>query len=154
MSLNFKKGTAILLHLLLSLMLVACSSTSSISPDDQERQSFDDFRKTIQEVVQDSDRQAEILDLVENYQADFKNLRDTVEAQRAELRSLNADYDATREQFQAYIAKYDADIRSARKKATDSRMAFIRATTTEEWAALKKADAKAMKNMVSTTQEK
>lgn len=84
---------------------------------------------------------------------DFKGLRATVKAQRTELRRFNADYDASREQFEAFIDKYDRDISSARKKATESRMAFVRATTAEEWAALKKADAKAMKNMVSTTQE-
>jgi hypothetical protein len=146
------KGAAILSLLLCALMLVACSGVNTVAPEEQERQSFEDFRETIKDVIEGSDRQQEILGLVEAVQLDFKNLRATVGEQRAELRSLNADYDATQEQFQAFIDKYDAGIRAARKQATDSRMAFVRATTNEEWAALKKADANVMKTMVNTIQ--
>jgi hypothetical protein len=145
------KGAAILL-LLPALLLAACSGINSVTPEEKERQAYEEFRETIKEVIQDPERQVEILSLAEKYQAAFKKLRATVEAQRNELRNLNADYDATREQFQAFIDKYDTEIGAARKEATDNRMAFVRATTAEEWAALKKADAKALKNMVSTTQ--
>jgi DNA repair ATPase RecN len=138
--------------LLPALMLTACSGINSVTPEEKERKASEEFRETIKEVIQGPERQVEILSLAEKYQADFKKLRATVAAQRNELRNLNADYDATREQFQAFIDKYDAEIRAARKGATGSRMAFVRATTAEEWAALKKADAKALKNMVSTTQ--
>ena len=134
------------------LMLTACSGINSVTPEEKERNASEEFRETIKDVVQDPERQVEILGLAEKYQAAFKKLRATVEAQRNELQNLNADYDATREQFQAFIDKYDTEIRAARKEATGSRMAFVRATTAEEWAALKKADAKALKNMVSTTQ--
>ncbi|RLB66530.1 MAG: hypothetical protein DRH08_05960 [Deltaproteobacteria bacterium] len=151
MCLKLTKGVVYLL--LPVLILVACSGINNATQEDQERQSFEDFRATIKKVIQEPDRQAEMLGLIEDYQLDFKGLRATVKAQRTELRHFNADYDASREQFEAFIDKYDRDISSARKKATESRMAFVRATTAEEWAALKKADAKAMKNMVSTTQE-
>jgi DNA repair ATPase RecN len=134
------------------LMLTACSGINSVPPEEKERQASEEFRETIKEVVQEPERQVEILSLAEKYQAAFKKLRATVAAQRNELQNLNADYDATREQFQAFIDKYDTEIRAARIEATGSRMAFVRATTAEEWAALKKADAKALKNMVSTTQ--
>ena len=68
------------------------------------------------------------------------------------MRHLNADYDATREQFHEYIETYDAEVRAARKRATESRQAFVGATTPEEWDALTKADSKAMKKMVGVIQ--
>jgi chromosome condensin MukBEF ATPase and DNA-binding subunit MukB len=138
--------------LLPGLMLTACSFINSVTPEEKEQKAFEEYRETIKEVVPESDRQVEILSLAQKYQADFNKLRATVEAQRNGLRNLNADYDATREQFQAFIDKYDTEIGAARKEATGSRMAFVRATTAEEWAVLKKADAKALKNMVTTTQ--
>jgi hypothetical protein len=145
--------SAAVLSLLCALMLAACSGTDTVTREEQEKQSVDSFRDTIRNEIQDSDRQEEIIGLVETYQLDFKNLRSTVEAQRTEVRTLNSDYDATREQFKVLIDKYGAAISAARKKATDSRMAFVRSTTAEEWAGLKKADAQAMKNMISTTQQ-
>jgi type II secretory pathway pseudopilin PulG len=153
MRLKSTRSAAVLSLLLSALMLVACSGTDTVTREEQEKQSVESFRDTIRNVIQDSDRQEEIIGLVETYQLNFKSLRNTIEAQRTEVRTLNADYEATREQFQILIDKYGAAISAARNKATDSRMAFVRATTAEEWAGLKKADAQAMKNMISTTQQ-
>jgi hypothetical protein len=153
MRLKLIRSGAVLSLLLSAVLLVSCSGTDSVTQQEHEIQSLDSFQETIKDVVQGSDRQEEISGLMATYQLDFQNLRSTIEAQRIELRALNADYDATREQFQSVIEKHNADIKAARVKATGSRLAFVRATTPEEWAGLKKADANALKNMISTTQQ-
>lgn len=138
--------------LLFAFLLSACSGKEAVAPETVGKVAFDDFREAIVEVIEDPERQATVLLLVDDYESDYANLMSAVKTQRTELRRLNADYDATREQFQSYYDKYMADIRSARKDATESRAAFVNSTTAEEWDALSKADSKTMKKLVSSIQ--
>lgn len=133
---------------LLALMLAACGGKDAVAPENAEKEAYEDLRAAIVEVVEDPDRQKEILGLVREHQKDFTKLRESVQVRRTELRHLNADYDATLEQFHEYIEKYDAEIMIARKTASESRKAFVDATTPEEWDALMKVESKAMKKMV------
>ncbi len=142
------KRTGISLPLLLALMLVACGGKDAVAPENVEKEAYEDLRAAIVEVVEDPDRQKEILGLVEDYQRDFKKLREAVQMRRMELRHLNADYDATREQFHEFIEKYDAEVITARKTVSESRRAFVESTTPEEWDSLMKVDSKAIKKMV------
>ena len=138
--------------LIITFMLSACSGKEAVAPESVGKAAFDDFRETVIEVIEDPERQATVLLLVEDYESDYANLMSAVKTQRTELRRLNADYDATREQFQSYYDKYMSDIQSARKDATESRTAFVNSTTTEEWDALSKAESKTMKKLVSSIQ--
>jgi len=147
------KSAAILSLLLSAVMLVACGGKDAVAPADEEQQAFDDFRDAIKEVIQAPDRQAEALGLVDEFQGEYEELWVAVKVRRTELRRLNADYDATREQFRAFVDKYDADIAAAHARALETRMAFVRSTTAEEWDALKKADTKAMKELVGIIHE-
>jgi len=65
MCLKLTKGVVYLL--LPVLILVACSGINNATQEDQERQSFEDFRATIKKVIQEPDHQAEMLGLVEDY---------------------------------------------------------------------------------------
>jgi len=136
------------LVLLITVSLAACGGKEAVAPGDVERQASEDFRQSIMEVIEDPDREAEVLALVEDLQRDFVKFRESVTKRRTELRRLNADYDATREQFKEYIEKYGAGVELARKAVMQRRMALIAATTEEEWDALQKAETKAMKTMV------
>ena len=150
----FNSGSGLIRQTLLvvALLVTGCGGTDAVAPDPADKVAFDDFREVIVDVVQDSERQAQILSLIDVYQSDFSNLQAAVRMQRTELRRLNADYDASREQFQSYFDKYNAEIRTARKKAMESRAAFVRSTTADEWNALNKADTKTMKQLVSSIQ--
>lgn len=145
-----KTGPAV--TLIFTFLISACSGKDAVAPVVVSKEAFDDFREAIIEVVQDPERQARVLSLVDDYESDYESFLAAVTTQRTELRRLNSDYDATREQFQSYFDKYNADIRSSRKKASESRAAFVNSTTAEEWDALGKADSKTMKKLVSTIQ--
>jgi hypothetical protein len=133
---------------IVSAMLAACGGKDAVAPESVENEAFEDMRAAIEVVVEDPDRQKEVLSLAQEYHKELIRLREAVQVRRTELRRLNADYDATREQFHEFIEKNDAEIREAREWATNSRKAFVQATTQEEWDALTKADSKAMKKMV------
>ena len=133
-------------------MLAACGGKGAVAPEDVEKEAFEDMRAAIVEVVEDPDRQKEILGLAHEHHKELIRLREAVQVRRTELRHLNANYDATREQFHEYVEKYDAEIRVAREWATKSRKAFVQATTQDEWDALTKADSKAMKKMIGVIQ--
>lgn len=152
-SLSKSIWSAVLLPILiLPILISGCGGKEAVAPESVSEQAFDDFRETIMEVIQDPERQAQVLSLVDDYESDYANLLTAVKTQRTELRRLNADYNASREQFQSYLDKYNAEILSSRKKAMESRATFVESTTTEEWDALSKADTKAMKKLVGTVQ--
>jgi TolA-binding protein len=134
------------------LLLAGCGGKEAVAPEDQEAQAFEDYRASIAEVIEDPDRQADVLTVIDSLREDFKRMRQAVELRRTTLRRLNADYDATREQFQEFIAKYDAEIMAARAGVTARRMELVHSMTPEEWDALTKADSKAMSKMVSMIQ--
>ena len=145
---NNSRRTGISLPLLLALMLAACGGKDAVAPENVEKEAYEDLRAAIVEVIEDPDRQKEILDLVEDYEREFTKLREAVQVRRMELRHLNADYDATREQFHDFIEKYDAEVIIARKTVSESRRAFVESTTPEEWDSLMKVDSKAIKKMI------
>ena len=145
-----KAATTLLAFVTVSL--VACGGKEAVAPEDVEREAIDDFRQTIEEVIEDPDREAEIMALVDGLYGDFRNLRESVTKRRTELRRLNADYDATREQFGEFIEVIDAEIKAERKSVTQRRIALVEATTEQEWDALKKAETKTMKTMVGVIQ--
>ena len=135
-----------------ALLICGCGGREAVAPEVTAVAAFEDFREAVVDVIEDPDRESQILSLVDEFHADFLELLAAVEEQRTGLRKLNADYDATREQFQDYFDQYAAQIQAARQEAVASRAAFIQATTAEEWDALNKADTKAMKKLVRTIQ--
>ena len=138
--------------LLLVLSLAACGGKDVLSAQDQQSQAFADLREAVTEAIPDEQRQAVVLQHVDQLQQDFGTLIDAVSVRRTELRHLNADYDATREQFREFIDRYDARIAAARVTVTARHVALVNATTPDEWESLRKADTKAMKKLVGTIQ--
>jgi len=149
---KYIKSSQKLLPILALFLIAACGGKEPIAIEDVEQQAFDDLRAKIESVIPDPERQSIIIGLVDEVHVDYSELREAVVIRRAELRKLNADYDATREQFAAYIEKYDARIKLSREKVSASHQKLIRATTVEEWDALKKADTKTMKKLISSLQ--
>ncbi len=146
------KITTAILVLVPALLLATCGGKEAVTPAQAEQEAFDDLRAAFSEVIQDPAQQARLLEMVDDAQAEFENLRTAVEVRRTELRKLNADYDATMEQFRVYIEKYDNEIKGARKLVTQRRLELVRATTEEQWDELEKASNKAMKKMIRVIQ--
>jgi len=141
-----------LLLLLLVLAVSGCGGKETVAPEDIEAEAFDGLREKIEAVVENPERQAAVLGLVDTLQTDFTGLRESIVRRRFELRQLNANYDATREQFDDFVRKYDVDVVAARKEVSISHRRLVEAATPEEWDALKKADSKAMKKLIGLLQ--
>ena len=130
----------------IAITLAACTSGRQVvtSPEDIQKQAFDDLRTEVRKTVNDSVRQTEVIALIDQMQSDFKSMRNSVVKRKSEVRKLFADYDTPHEKFDEQIIFYDTQVKSNRKRFGDSRRALVEATTIEEWTALNKAESKAM----------
>ncbi len=149
---NDLKRLAIIFRALTFLLLAGCGGKEAVAPEDVEQGAFNDLRSEVIDIVPDSQRQETLLELVDDLQIEFAELRKDVVVKRTELRKLNSDYDATREQFHEYAERYDAAIKQSREKVTASRQKLVRETTVDEWDALKKLETKTMKKLLSLLQ--
>jgi len=144
--------STVALPALVLLVLAGCGGKEAVAPEDVEQEAFNDLRSEVIDVVSDSQRQETILALVDDVQIALAELRKDIVVRRTEVRKLNSDYDATREQFHDFVARYDAEIKQSREKLTASRRTLVKETTVDEWDALKKAETKTMKKMISLLQ--
>lgn len=124
-------------------MLFACGG-SPTSGGDVEKQAFDDMRAEVRRVIDDPEREASVVALVENLEEQYTVLRDTAATRRKALRELNADYDATRGQFAEFLDTHNAQLERSHKAFLESHRALIDATTAEEWSTLAKSNMKSM----------
>ncbi len=126
--------------------LAACSG-SPTADEDIEKQAFDDLREEVRTVVEDPEREAVVVALVDSMEEQFAVLRDSAATRRQVLQDLNADYDATREQFVEFLGIHNAELRRGQQAFLESHRELVEATTAEEWAALEKTDTKSMKRL-------
>jgi len=130
----------------------ACAGKKDVAPIHVERQAFDDLRTEIREIIDDPEREAQAISLLDELIADFERLREKVSERRSRLRELNANYDTTREEFEAFVDEVEADIHKNRKNIIETERALFAAITPEERALLNKAETSAMKAAVRTIQ--
>jgi hypothetical protein len=128
----------------LIVMLIGGCGGNSQTPEDIEKQAFDDMRAEVREIIEDPQREEAVVKLVDRLQEEYSTLRETAETRRKALRALNADYDATREQFVEYLDRYNADLVRSHKAFRDSHRGLVEATTAEEWSELAKSNTKSM----------
>ncbi|GEM_PF-5321654 len=122
------------------LYLGACANTPEPSGEASARQAFEDMRTSIREVLQDSSQEeALILGLIDQFEADFWQLREVSRLRRERFRSLNADYNSTREDFEVFYATHDKQVVQSHEQFRQSRRALRDALTEEEWSALSAA---------------
>jgi hypothetical protein len=128
---------------LIVLLIGGCGGNPQ-TPEDIEKQAFDDMRAEVREIIENPQREEAVVKLVDRLQEEYSTLRETAETRRKALRALNADYDATREQFVDYLDRYNADLVRSHKAFRDSHRGLVEATTAEEWSALSKSNTKSM----------
>lgn len=135
---------------LVSLWLVSACGGSPATPQEIERQAFDDMRTEVRGIVEDIEREATLVGLVDQLETDYSNLRSLAEARRLKLRALNADYDTTREEFAKFLDEFNGQLERDHKKFRESRRAFIDATTPEELSAIGKSNTKSMARLANS----
>ena len=135
-----------------ALLLSACAGKDEIAPADVEMQAFEDLRTAVRDAVDDPDREAEAVRLVNQLERDLAGLRKRISNRRKTVNALNADYDTPREDFEKYLADVAKQIRENRQVVTETQRALERAITDDESAAIAKAHTDAMQAAVAAIQ--
>lgn len=135
----------------LLLGATGCAGTKE-SPVEQEKQAFADVRATIQSVIPDSEREVKALALVSAVEHSFFDVRKNIKAREARFRELNADYDATRADIESELDRIKMDIKSNQQTVTDIHRQLVDVMTADEWAAVEKAESKALSAAVRSLQ--
>lgn len=141
-----------LASLVLSSLLLACSSNDPASRADDQATAFADLRAAIAETIADENRQADVLNIVGALEADVDELRALLVRRREKVRALNADYDATREEFLELSRQMEARIQASKRRAVERQQALGSAMTAEEWDSLAKVQTRAMKAIAQSVQ--
>ncbi len=119
---------------------------------EEEKQAFADVRAEIQSVVADPERAAKAIALISDVEQSFFNVRRSMNARRERFRELNADYDAARADIQAELARILSDIKANQQVVTDVHRQLVDIMTAEEWAAVQKAESKALSAAIKSLQ--
>ena len=147
-----RKLTGLIALAAIMLMSSGCGGGSSLSQPDLVDIAFDDLRSQVEQVIEDAERERVAVELVSRLERDYEALYDRVAERRTRVRALNADYDAPREAFVALTDQLEAEIRTARRTAGATHRELVAAMTSEEWAAVAKANTRAMKAAVDALQ--
>jgi len=142
----------VLAFVALSLTACATADKEAHTPEDIEKQAFNDLRTKVRETIDDSTRQTKIISLVDQLQSDFNLMQKSLVTRKSNVRELFADYDAPREKFNKQVTFDDAQIKSSRKQFGESRLAMLETMTSDEWSALNKAGSKAMSSLLKSMQ--
>jgi septal ring factor EnvC (AmiA/AmiB activator) len=142
----------IILSLVLMMLNIACSSSEPVSREDQRSAAFADLRSAITEIVTDQGRQADVVAVIDSLEKDVDELWDLLVRRRTELRKLNADYDATREEFLEFANQMESRIQNSRRQALQQHLRLAAAMTADEWAAIEKAQTRAMRSIAGSVQ--
>ena len=138
--------------ILFALLLSACAGKDDIEPADVEKQAFEDLRTAVRDAVDDPEREAEAVRLVDQLERDLADLRTRISDRRKTVNALNADYDTPREDFEKYLAGVARQIRENRQVVSETQQALGRAITDEEGAAIAKSHTRAMQAAVAAIQ--
>ena len=131
---------------------IGCSSGEPKSRVDEQAAAFTDLRSAVRQTVTDDGRQSEVLGIVDALEKDVDDLRAVLVRRRTELRELNADYDATREEFLEFANQMESRIQNSRRQALQQHLRLAAAMTADEWAAIEKAQTRAMRSIAGSVQ--
>lgn len=125
-------------------LISACGGKEAVSREDLQAQAFYDLRAAVEGVIEEQTRKEAALAVVDELEAGTDALRASLNQRRSELRRLHVDYDTTREELEAFTDSIERQIRTNHSRVSSAHQSLIAETTPQEWAALSKADTKAM----------
>jgi len=118
---------------LLAMLLAGCAGTGDASLVDVEKQAFDDLRTELRLVIDDPEREARAIAIVDELTIELESLSRKKAERQEQGRVLNANYDTTRAEFDAFTKASNSDILLNQQRILDKRKALIEFTTPEEW---------------------
>ena len=99
-------------------------------------QVLDEFRSSVEEVVQDDERRERAVDLLEQSRERFKEGLEALEALREEFWAVDARYDATEADYQEAWSRIQKAWEGQRKEALDLHYQVRGELTTKEWSSV------------------
>ena len=141
----------------LALVFVAgafagCAGKDEIATVDVEKQAFEDLRNEIREVIDDPDREAAAITLVDALSEDLAALQERISARKKTVRELHADYDSTRADFEAFIEQVGGQIQSNKRQVSERQRELFAIITSDERSEITKAHTKAMDAAIRSIQ--
>jgi len=127
---------ALLLTLLFALAALAGCARDQRAPSGVVLDAMQATRDAVRESVDDTDRRAQLLELVDELEGLFLAQTGDLEELSRTLRRINADPDATRSAFDAEISAYQERRRARRAEAVDLHFAMMDVTRPQEWSSI------------------
>ena len=140
---TIKLATASVILAVFTLGAVGCARDKA-TPAEEEEQAFADVRAKILTVIADPERAANAVAVVTAVEKSFFETRRNMEARKERFRQLNADYNATRADIEAELDRIMSDVKANQKMVTDAHRQLVDLMTADEWAAVQKAQSKAL----------
>lgn len=135
-----------------ALLLGAGCASRKDSPEDAQKQAFEDVRAEIYAAIPNSQRATKVVGVVSAVERNFLETQKNIEARRARVLKLYADYDATRAEIEQEYDQILMDVKSNREMVTDVHRQLVDLMTAEEWAKVKKAESEALAAAVRNLQ--
>jgi len=142
--------TALLITLI--IMGAGCAGKDKPSPTDVEAQAFNDLRAEIRDVISDTERAGQAIEITDELEASFDALREHLAERSAKVKALNVDYDVPKEDYLALFNDIQKDMERNQRHVSELHRKLIGVTTAEEWAALKKLRNATMEAAITSIQ--
>lgn len=140
--------------LVISSLLILLAGCSSSEHENVEKEAFESFRTEISTVINDPEREAKALAIVDELVEELQSLRSQKAERLAQSRKLNANYDTTRAEYEAFIHEKNMENRLSQQRVLDNRNALIAVTTPEEWEQLLDVRSNSIKAAIKAVQAK
>lgn len=126
------------------LLLAAGCASAPPTPSEELRGAAGTLRDAVDRSVDDPQRRARAIELVNQLDYELRALARANEALEIQSGQLFADYDATKKEFEQLLASAQSGRERVRKRLIDLRLALAALLTAAEWQAVVEADAEAL----------
>ena len=126
-----------------TLTVGACAGTKP-SPQAQADAAFQDVRSTVEEVVADPRRAAEVAELLGEMERVFTDGAALIEERRTAFRELSSNYDTPQADLETALEQLRVAMRHNYSRYSEIRTRLSATLTDEEWDALQKVRSKAL----------
>ncbi len=143
---------SIILLLAFASAACSCGGKGTISPIEVEKQAFAELRAEIHTVIDDPEREAEVIAILDELLDELASLRHRMVERKKRTRLLNANYDASRADFDDLFEDAARAIQSHQQQITAKHRQLLAITTEEERSAISKTRTRSMVAVIQTLQ--
>lgn len=119
-----------------------CARNKKALPRDQVLQKIEHLKNNIEEVVDDSDRAAAMIQVLDRADQQVLKFTDSAVSRRESLVATSRDYNATRADLEIILKKIDEDMANILKTLETAHFEMKALASADEWAEIVKKDKK------------